>query len=106
MQPILKKHWIGNRLSGLSESIGRTKNAPEQEEDYFIKWEQDEDAGEFYCNQCGETIYSRQKFNEHVRGHEDLKKAIETDPSFKNTVRKSRCFSKLKRDKDFKKLIH
>lgn len=35
-----------------------------------------------------------------------LRKAIETDPSFKKTVKKSNCFNKLRNDKDFKKLIH
>ena len=35
-----------------------------------------------------------------------LQKAIETDPNFKDTVKKSSCFDKLRNDQDFKKLIH
>jgi len=35
-----------------------------------------------------------------------LRKAIETDPNFKNTVKKSSCFNKLRNDQEFKKLVH
>jgi Flp pilus assembly protein TadD len=35
-----------------------------------------------------------------------LQKAIETDPNFKDMVKKSSCFDKLRNDQDFKRLIH
>ena len=35
-----------------------------------------------------------------------LQKAIETDPNFKDTVKKSSCFDKLRNDQDFVKLIN
>ena len=35
-----------------------------------------------------------------------LRKAIETDPSFKKTVKESSCFKELRNDEDFKRLVH
>ena len=35
-----------------------------------------------------------------------LKKVIETDPSFRNTVKKSSCFEKLRNDEDFRRIVH
>lgn len=36
----------------------------------------------------------------------NLRKAIDTDPTFKNTVKKANCFKKLWNDKDFRELIN
>ncbi len=74
---LLRKISIGERVSSILKGVFSFKKPVKQkEEDYFIKFEQDSDAGEFHCEQCGQIFYSRKQFKEHKRYHEELKEAL------------------------------